>query len=144
VIDSLFVADLEVDYKELIASLRTKDDLRRVSACSATVIFSDEGDDMNVWQLSPLASVLIGLCDGRRAVAEIAAEFSSFETGLSEIPPDKACLFGLMQLVDDGFIGLSSSPLLWEERSATKPNFSLPPKAINTQQPWPIADSTAD
>jgi hypothetical protein len=144
VIDSLFVEDLEVDYKELIAALRTKASLRKVSACSATVIFSDEGDDMNVWQLSPLASVLIGLCDGRRTVAEIAAEFSSFETGLSEIPPDKACLFGLMQLLDDGFIGLSSSPLLWEERSAAKPNFSLPPKAINTQQPWPIADSTAD
>src|SRR5262245_17220659 len=94
VIDSLFVADLEVDYKELIATLRTKGDLKEVSACSATVIFSDEGDDLDVWQLSPLASVLIRLCDGRRTVAEIAAEFSSLETGLSEIPPDKACLFG--------------------------------------------------
>lgn len=145
VIDSLFVADLEVDYKELIATLRTKGDLKTVSACSVTVIFSDEGDDLNVWQLSPLASVLIRLCDGRRTVAEIIEEFASLETGLSEIPPDKACLFGLMQLLEDGFIGLSSSPLLWEKPGAdSKPHFSFPPKAINTQQPWPIADSTAD
>jgi radical SAM superfamily enzyme YgiQ (UPF0313 family) len=107
-VDSLLVVDLEVDYKELIYSLRNKTDLSEVSACNATVVFSNADEDMNVWQLSPLAGALLRLCDGRRTVTEITQELSFLETGLSEIPADKVCLFGLGQLLDDGFIGLSS------------------------------------
>ena len=57
-----------------------------------------------------------------------------FETVLTEIPSDKVCLFGLTQLLDDGFIALSSSPLICDDQL---PHFSVPPKASNTQQPWP-------
>jgi radical SAM superfamily enzyme YgiQ (UPF0313 family) len=135
VIDSLFVADLEVDYKELISRLRNKTDLNQVSVCDTTVIFSNEDDDLNVWQLSPLAGVLLRLCDGQRTVADITRELSFLETGLTEIPPDKVCLFGLGQLLEDNFIALSSSPLTSED--PTHPQFSLPPKSSNTQQPWP-------
>jgi len=135
-IDSLLVVDLEVDYKELIDSLRNKADLNQVSAGRATVVFNNAADDLNVWQLSPLAGTLLHLCDGRRTVAEITREFSPAETGLDEIPRDKVCHFGLRQLLEDGFIGLSASPLLWAEE-ARAPHFSLPPKASNTQQPWP-------
>jgi hypothetical protein len=108
VIDSLFVVDLEVDYKELISSLRNKTDLSHVSSCNATVIFTNAGDDLNVWQLSPLAGVLLNLCNGQRTVADITREFSSLSTGLT-IPADKVCLFGLAQLLDDGFIALSAN-----------------------------------
>jgi radical SAM superfamily enzyme YgiQ (UPF0313 family) len=111
VIDSLFVVDLEVDYKELISSLRNKTDLGEVSQSDATVIFSNAGDDLNVWQLSPLAGMLLHLCDGTRTVADITRKFSLFKTDLTEIPADKVCLFGLGQLLDDGFITLSASPL---------------------------------
>jgi len=111
VLDSLFVVDLEVDYKELISSLRDKTDLNQVTTCDATVIFSnDESDDLNVWQLSPLAGVLLHLCDGTRTVAGITREFSLLETGL-EIPSQKVCLFGLQELLNDNFIALSASPL---------------------------------
>jgi len=138
VIDSLFVVeDLEVDYKEVISSLRNKTDIAQVSTCNATVIFSNAGDDLNVWQLSPLAGMLLHLCDGQRSVAGITQELSSFDTGLSGIPADKVCLFGLDQLLEDGFIALSSSPLMWEDQ-IPPPQFSLPPKSSNTQQPWPI------
>src|SRR6185369_3125615 len=41
-LESLFVVDLEVDYKGLIESLRKKTELTDVSACEATVVFSDE------------------------------------------------------------------------------------------------------
>jgi len=140
VIDSLFVVDLEVDYKELISCLRNKTDLSQVLASDVTVIFSNAGDDLNVWQLSPLAGVLLHLCDGQRTVADITREFSSLETGLTEIPADKVCLFGLGQLLDDGFIALSSLPLTWEE-PIRNPQFSLPPKSTNTQQPWPRIDT---
>ena len=140
-LDSLFIVDLEVDYKELIERLRSKTALNEVSACDATVVFSNENDDMEVWQLPPLAGLLLSLCDGKRTVAEITHEFSLLEIELNDIAPDKACLFGLVQLIEDGVIGLSSAPLQWENDAV--PNFSFPPKTNNTQQPWP-PDSTRD
>jgi hypothetical protein len=141
VIDSLFVVDLEVDYNQLIESLRKKTDLNQVAVRDATVVFCDEGDDLNVWQLAPLAGTLLHLCDGRRTVAEITHEFSLLDFELNEIPVDKVCLFGLMQLLEDGFIGLSAAPLAYEDESnlTAASSFSLPPKARNTQQPWPLS-----
>jgi hypothetical protein len=139
-LETLFVTHVGVDYKELIASLRSKTDLNRVSACDVTVVFSNEDGRLNVWQLPPLAGTLLRLCDGQRSVAEIIREFSFLEIEMDGIPVEKVCLFGLMQLREDGFIGLSSSPLTWVEDDETGPGaaqFSLPPKASNTQQPWP-------
>src|SRR5689334_20326998 len=107
-LDSLSVVDLEVDYKELISCLRNKTGLDQVSTCNATVVFSNADEDLNVWQLSPLSGALLRLCDGQRTVADLIREFSSLETALTDIPSDKVCLFGLMQLLEDGFIGLSS------------------------------------
>jgi radical SAM superfamily enzyme YgiQ (UPF0313 family) len=138
-LDSLVVVDLEVDYKELISSLRNKTDLNHVSAGPATVIFNNADDDLNVWQLSPLAGTLLRLCDGQRTVAEIIGELSKLDTELTEIPADKVCLFGLGQLLEDGFIALASSPLRWEE-PIPAPQFALPPKSSNTQQPWPMIE----
>jgi len=142
VIDSLFVVDLAVNYKDLIESLRKKTDLNQVVACDATVVFSDAGDDLNVWQLPPMAGTLLRLSDGTRTVAEITEEFSRLDLELNGIPVEKACLFGLMQLLKDGFIGLSASPLTWvEERGlgARAPDYSLPRTATNKQQPWPVS-----
>ena len=133
--DSLSVVDLEVDYKEFISCLRNKTDLNEISACDVTVIFSG-GDDLNVWQLSPLAGTLLHLCDGQRTVADIIRKFSSLEFNLPEIPADKVCIFGLTQLFEDGLISLSASPLVGSEQLPL-PHISVPPKASNTQQPWP-------
>jgi radical SAM superfamily enzyme YgiQ (UPF0313 family) len=131
-LESLFVVDLEVDYKELIGSLRNKTDLSEVSAGEVTVVFSD--DDLDVWQLPPLAGALLRLCDGKRTVAEITREFSRLSLELNDIKPEKACLFGLVQLIEDGVVGLSSSPLAWEDAAT---HFAFPLKSTNTQQPWP-------
>ncbi len=131
-LDSLFIVDLEVNYKELIESLRKKTELNEVSACDATVVFSS--DDLEVWQLPPLAGTLLRLCDGRRTVAEITREFARLEIELNDIPAEKACLFGLVQLIEDGVLGVSSAPLRWEDDAI---RVSFPPKATNTQQPWP-------
>lgn len=38
-LDSLFIVDLDVDYKELIERLKNKTDLNEVSVCDATVVF---------------------------------------------------------------------------------------------------------
>jgi radical SAM superfamily enzyme YgiQ (UPF0313 family) len=134
-LDSLFIVDLEVDYKELIERLRNKMDLREVSGCDATVVFSNANEDLEVWQLPPLAGILLRLCDGKRTVAQITHEFSLLEIELGDIPAEKACVFGLVQLLEDEVIGLSSAPPIWE--SNEMPQFSFPPKVSNTQQPWP-------
>ena len=101
-----------------------RDSGRRLS-CDATVVFSNEDNNLEVWQLPPLAGMLLRLCDGKRTVAEITREFGLLDLELNDIPPEKACLFGLMQLIEDGVIGLSSQ-------------FTFPPKASNTQHPWPV------
>lgn len=136
-LETLLVTNVEVDYKELIASLRGKTDLNRVSPGDVTVVFSNDDGELNVWQLPPLAGTLLRLCDGQRSVDEIVHEFSFPDIEPNGIPVEKACLFGLMQLRADGFIGLSSSPLTWVEDDPGSAQFSLPPKASNTQQPWP-------
>ena len=51
-----------------------------------------------------IAGTLLRLCDGQRTVAEIADELSSLGIDVNGIPIDKVCLFGLMQLREDGFI----------------------------------------
>jgi radical SAM superfamily enzyme YgiQ (UPF0313 family) len=143
-LENLFVTKIGVDYKELIGSLRNKTELDQVTACDATVVFSNSEDELNVWQLSPLAGTLLRLCDGQRTVAEITHELSSMGIHLDGIPIDKICLFGLMQLHEDGFIALSQSPLISVDAEGEcdpevneQPSFSLPAKMTNTQQPWP-------
>jgi radical SAM superfamily enzyme YgiQ (UPF0313 family) len=143
-LDTLFVVDVEVDYRELIESLRNKTDLNLVSVRSTTVVFSATGDRLDVWQLPPLSAALLRLCDGRRTVNDITREFRAPATELDGIPAEKVCLFGLMQLTEDGFIGLSATALTWEaeenaneDRPIRAPRYSPPPRANNTQQPWP-------
>jgi radical SAM superfamily enzyme YgiQ (UPF0313 family) len=111
-IESLFAVELKVDYKGLIECLRNKRDLNEVSACEATVVFSHEDEDLEVWQLPPLAGMLLRLCDGKRTVAEVTREFELLHLDFNEIPSEKACLFGLVQLIEDGIVGLSTSTTL--------------------------------
>jgi hypothetical protein len=72
-------------------------------------------------------------------VSDIARAFRPDDEALAGIPLGAACVFGLTQLREDGFIGLSESPVVWrtEHRSRARPYVSLPPQAGNTQQPWP-------
>jgi hypothetical protein len=143
--ENLSVMELEIDYRNLIESLKNKTDLSRVPLRQVTVIFAPTGDrKIQVWQLPPLSVMLLRLCDGRRTVGAIVREFSLLETGFDGIPADKVCLFGLMQLRKDGFISLSDSPVMREREAGSsvgeitgEPKYSLPPQATNTQQPWP-------
>jgi hypothetical protein len=108
-----------------------------------TIVFAIDQDTLNVWQLSPLAARLLGLCDGTRTVAGIVREFAAFGTTVEDVSPERVCLFGLMQLRADGFIRLSASPLVREAEAratdarARSADLMLPLQAGNTQQPWP-------
>jgi radical SAM superfamily enzyme YgiQ (UPF0313 family) len=146
-LDTAVVVDIEVDYKELIDSLRHKTPLETVAVGNTTIVFGATGDRLDTWQLPPLSATLFRLCDGNRTVAEIVGLFGSGEHDIDGIPSDTVCLFGLNQLKEDGLIGLSAAPLRWEEPIADEPtvtvapHYSPPPKATHTQQPWPASVS---
>src|SRR5205823_2915002 len=95
-------------------------DLSRVSAREVTVVFSPGGKQVKVWQLAPLAAAILRLCDGRKNVDEIVAAFARTETEVEGVRPEKVCLFGLLQLQRDGFIGFSSSPISRETKTELK------------------------
>ena len=142
-LDTSVVIDLEVDYKDLIDSLKSKRDLNMVAVRDTAIVYGTTGDRLDTWQLPPLSAALLRLCDGGHTVAEIIRLFHPGGSELDGIPADKVCLFGLMQLKEDGLIGLSASPLIWDEPVAQEaaltaaPHYSLLPQATHTQQPWP-------
>lgn len=131
-------------YKELIDNLKNGTDLNTVAVRETTIVYGTTGDRLDTWQLPPLSAALLRLCDGKHTVAEIARLFHPSGSELDGILAEKVCLFGLMQLKEDGLIGLSASSLTWDEPAARKPasltvapHYSLPPQATHTQQPWP-------
>ncbi len=152
---NLRVLDIEIDYNELIESLRHQTDLCRISERKGTIAFlpidtghsEQKGTDeiqMHVWQLAPLSATLLRLCDGKRTVGEIVQGFCELEKAVCEVPAEKVCLFGLMQLQKDGFIGISSCPVVTEAEAGSNDGetaiVSWPsptPQTGNTQQPWP-------
>jgi len=141
---SLRVLELEVDYKELIESLRNNWDLSRVSRHVTTVVYRPAGKRvLKVWQLPPLSATLLRLCDGRRTIRDLVREFSLLETDVVGIPAEQVVLFGLMQLRDEGYIGLSIGPVPVEEPSladgtTAEQAFHLATlQTAGTQQPWP-------
>jgi len=144
--DGLIVVDVEVDYKQLIECLRNQTDLGQVASRDTTIVFSRDDATLNIWQLPPLSAALLRLCDGRRTVADVVREFAALGLDVDDIPPDKVCLFGLMQLKDDGFIRLSASPLAWDsvESEKTTAAYAVTPQASNTQQPWPVSAGRAE
>ena len=105
---------------------------------SLIVAFNPADDQLDVWQLPRLSASLLRLCDGRRTVREIANAFTLDGCDLDGLPIGTACVFGLTQLREDGFIGLSARPVIWDDAAvAAPPRYSMPPQAGNTQQPWP-------
>jgi radical SAM superfamily enzyme YgiQ (UPF0313 family) len=140
---NLFAMDLEIDYQALIRSLRNKSDLSLIPERHVTIVFNRRAEkNIQVWQLAPVSGMLLRLCDGVRTVSEIVREFSLLEIGIDGVPPDKACLFGLMQLRKDGLVGISSGPLVSQEDLESNEceeasQYSPTSHTTNNQQPWP-------
>jgi hypothetical protein len=141
----LVVMDLPVDYKDLIERLRTKAELDRVVERKVTIVFRPKDQRrIEVWQLAPSSAALMRLCDGKRTVREIVGEFASLGADADGVPVEKACLFGLMLLRQEGLIGISRSPVVGAEdvgvrggKTSSILRYSPPPQMSNTQQPWP-------
>ncbi len=136
---------LSLDYKELIDRLRSKTDLESMPEQNVTVLFRPKDQwRTEVWQLSPSSAALMRHCDGKRTVQEIIGELAWLGADQDELPLETVCLFGLVQLQQEGLIGISHIPLTEEElKDRTTPiatsimRYSPPPEASNTQQPWP-------
>jgi radical SAM superfamily enzyme YgiQ (UPF0313 family) len=142
--ENLHILELEIDYKELIECLRNRGDLSRVPQRRSTIVYRPIGEKLvQVWQLAPLSATLLRLCDGKRAVRDIIREFSLLETDVDEIPVEKVGFFSLMRLREEGFIGLSTGPVVGEDSdpdegtTAMQPLCPLTPQTAGTQQPWP-------
>jgi hypothetical protein len=101
----LHVVELDSDYKEIIRCLRMKESLDQVPARPVVVaIRTTAGKRLEVVQLSDLAGQILRLCDGRRTVSEIGDLLSRSGEDTAGIPPEKACIFGLELLRQEGLI----------------------------------------
>jgi radical SAM superfamily enzyme YgiQ (UPF0313 family) len=110
----LHIAHLNVDYKDLLQSLRNKKSLEQVSVKNVTIAFRKNDQDqmeIDVRLLSPLSEELLDMCDGSRTVSDITHRFSLLNAHVNGVSAEKACLFGLSQLFKQGLIEVSSQPI---------------------------------
>lgn len=97
------VVTVEADYKRLVRCLRRRGDLDRIPANRSTLVLRRSGDVVQVIGTNELTSRLLGMCDGRRSVLDVAGGFAtSGETGGVSVL--KAGLYGLMELNRRGLV----------------------------------------
>lgn len=151
------VLDIPVEYDALIGCLRRREDLSRLPQRNSTIVFvpTESGHleskrtnvvRMQIRQLSPMAAKLLSLCDGRNTIGDITQAFCETTASVEGVPAYTACLFGLMQLRQDGLINISKSAITIEpwpdpdEDEGLPESWPIPaPHQGNTQQPWPVA-----
>ena len=111
VAEGVRLAELTSDYQRVIRCLRRKGDLRRIPPRPAVMATRQHPDKrVDVIHLSPLSAQLMQLCDGVLTVGEISDRFVLKGKQLADIPPRKACLFGLELLRQQGLIVPSNVP----------------------------------
>ena len=117
----LHVAQLSIDYKELIRCLRDKKDLKQVPDKNVTIAFQEanrKGLEIDVRILNPLSEELLNMCDGSRTVSDIVSQSSSLKAQIDGIPSGKVCYFGLSRLFEQGLIEVSSQPIIKVDSNA--------------------------
>lgn len=110
----LHVAQLNVDYKELLQCLRNKKILKQVSVKNVTIAFriiNPEQMEIDMRLLSPLSVELLDMCDGSRTVSDIIYQFSLLKAHVEGVPAEKVCFLVLSQLFKQGLIEVSSRPM---------------------------------
>jgi radical SAM superfamily enzyme YgiQ (UPF0313 family) len=99
------LAELGANYKRVLECLRCKEELDGAQRGSVLVAARPRGDgETEIIQLSDLSSELVRLCDGRRTVGDVAMLFGELVTDVDGVAPDKACLFGLELLRQQGVL----------------------------------------
>ena len=109
----LQLAQLNVDYKELILCLRNRKSLEQVPLNKVTIALQEargSQEETNVLLLSPLSEELLNMCDGCHTVSNIISQSSLSKAYVEEVSPEKVLFFGLIQLFKQGLIEVSSRP----------------------------------
>jgi radical SAM superfamily enzyme YgiQ (UPF0313 family) len=114
------IADLDIDWRELIRRLRRKGRLDRITVRPCTLVTRTRKGRHEILQMSELSAELLHLCDGRLTLAEIARVFANLHPLIAGIPGEKACVAAIAILRRKGFLSLL------EEAPATNlsPSFS--------------------
>jgi radical SAM superfamily enzyme YgiQ (UPF0313 family) len=110
----LHIAQLYVDYKDLLQRLRNKKSLEQVSFKDVTIVFRKtrhQQKKINVRLLSPLSQELLDMCDGSRSVNDIIHQSPLLKTHIEGISAEKVRFFGLSILFKQGLIEVSSRPI---------------------------------
>ena len=106
------LSEVAADYSRLIRCLRRKGRLSRLPIRSTTIATRRDPDNrLVIILLSGLSAKLIRFCDGTRKVSDIAARLAAVED-FADINPEKACLFGLSLLQQQGLVSLSAADSL--------------------------------
>jgi hypothetical protein len=140
---SAAVAELGIDYKQVVDCLRNGRSIADAAERPVTVAFLPVAGQIQVWQLSELCSDVLHMCNGTRTVEDICTQFCRNHTALDGIPPEKVCLLALMLLREQDLLTISSSPVADDEEESegacgSSPVASaLPLRSPDTQQPWP-------
>ena len=103
--DTVRLVNTEFDFLALMNAIVAGESIASVPR-TAKVLASRKlpGRWPQVLQLSPMSVALLELCDGRRTVAQITAEFSRMFPRSDGVAPDKATLIGLELLRHDNLI----------------------------------------
>ncbi len=101
---------LETDYPAIVECLRKKRSAKDVRGRKLVVADRRSHSSIEVIELTPLAAALMKLCDGTRAVKDLATVFPVLEDGLQKMPPRAACLFALNELGRQGLIVFRAGP----------------------------------
>jgi radical SAM superfamily enzyme YgiQ (UPF0313 family) len=107
----LHVAQINIDYKELLQCLRNKMSLKQVPVKNVTIAFRKikrENMEIDIRLLSPLSKELLEMCDGSCSVSDIIDQFSLLKPHVDGVSSEKVCFFGLTQLFKQGLIEISS------------------------------------
>jgi radical SAM superfamily enzyme YgiQ (UPF0313 family) len=110
----LYIAQLNVDYKDLLQCLRNKKSLKQVSVKNVTVAFrmiNQKKMKIEVRLLSPLSKELLDMCDGSLSVSNIIYQFALLKPHVDGVQSEKVCFFGLTQLFKQELIEISSRPI---------------------------------
>jgi hypothetical protein len=103
------VIRVPADYQEIVRRLQQRSPLNDLPGQPVKLVIRRTAPGpVEVRQLSPLSAELLGLCEARLTVKEIAAEFLQRKIEVPGIPADKACLAGIEILRQQRLIGLLS------------------------------------
>lgn len=104
---SISLIRLAVDYEQLIACLRQKENLARLPVGSSTLArVTGDGEEASYVLLSQLSADLLELCDGSRSLEEIIEAFARSDPDTAGVDVRKAGAFGLEVLRQQGLVGM--------------------------------------